>query len=86
VRLVKITEAVSEGDLVCTASEEGLTPLPLLYGHVVRVERQAGANHWEIWVQPAAFHGTDDPTPSRLSIVRGVLNPERLARQRTNEE
>jgi cell shape-determining protein MreC len=86
IRLVKITDAVSEGDLVYTASEEGLTPLPLLYGHVVRVERQPGANHWEIWVQPAAFHGANEPAPSHLSVVRGVLNPERLARQPVTEK
>lgn len=86
VRLVKITEAVSEGDLVYTAAEEGLTPLPLLYGHVVSVERQPGANHWEIQVQPAAYRGANEPAPAHLSVVRGVLNPERLARQPTTEE
>jgi cell shape-determining protein MreC len=52
VRLVEVTEPVAAGDLVWTASGKGLLPKPLLCGRVTRVERAAGAAHWDIWMQP----------------------------------
>ena len=52
VRLVAVTEPVAVGDLVWTASGKGLLPKPLLCGRVARVERPAGAAHWDIWIEP----------------------------------
>lgn len=74
VRLVSVNEPVAIGDPVYTASTKGLLPSPLLYGSVARVERQIGATHWEIWVQPAAA-----VEPDRVTVLHTELNPLRMA-------
>jgi len=75
IRLVEATKPISVGDLVYTASGSGLLPAPLLYGRIVRLERPAGAAHWEIWMQPAvAGH-----QPEHVAVLRTELNPLRVA-------
>jgi cell shape-determining protein MreC len=78
IRMIEITEPVAEGDLVYTASGKGVLPAPLLYGRVVRVERPAGAAHWEIWMQPAV----PPDAPQRVTVLRVELNPLRVAGKR----
>jgi cell shape-determining protein MreC len=75
VRRVETTAAVSVGDLVVVAGEQGLAETPLVYGHVVRVEQAAGGAHWDIWMSPSARRDV----PDELTVVRTRLNPTRLA-------
>lgn len=77
IRLVGVTEPVSVGDPVCTAAYQGVLADPLLYGHVVRLERPVGAAYWEIWMQPAV---ADEP--DRVAVLRVELNPLRVAGRR----
>ncbi|NUQ62900.1 MAG: hypothetical protein HUU20_10445 [Pirellulales bacterium] len=73
IRLIEVTEPVAVGDAVYTAADEGVLPRPLLYGHVVRVERPVGAAHWEIWMQPAVKLDR----LQKVTVLRTVLNPAR---------
>ncbi len=63
-RMIETTEPVAEGDLVYSMAGQGFVEVPLLCGHVVRVERPHGAGHWDIWVAPAA-----QETPENLAIL-----------------
>jgi cell shape-determining protein MreC len=81
IRLVPITEAVSEGDLVLTTGGEGLLPTPLVYGRVTRAERTAGAAHWDLWMQPIESNDA-----SRVAVLRAELNPLRVADATTSDE
>ncbi|MFN0199363.1 MAG: rod shape-determining protein MreC [Planctomycetaceae bacterium] len=51
---VPATEAVSIGDRVYTAVEDGVLPGGLYYGEVVHAELTPGSLHWDIHVSPAA--------------------------------
>jgi len=75
IRLVEVTEPVSIGEAVYTADGAGVLPAPLLYGHVVRLERPVGAAHWEIWMRPAV----SDDEPQEVGVLRIELNPLRVA-------
>lgn len=68
---IDVTQPVAVGDLVFADAERGLVTEPLLYGRVVRVERPAGASHWQIWMQPAA---ASDP-PDRVLVLRVEIHP-----------
>ena len=74
IRLIEVTEPVSVGDLVYTATGKGILPQPLLYGSVVRVERPKGASHWEIWMEPAARADG----PELVTVLQVQLNPLRV--------
>lgn len=74
-RRVETTAAVSLGDLVVVASEQGLAETPLVYGRVARVEQTAGAPHWDIWVSLAA----ERDAPAELTVLRTRVNAVRLA-------
>ena len=76
IRRVETTAAVSVGDWVVAAGEQGLSETPLLYGRVERVEQTVGGAHWEIWMAPAAARDA----PDELTVVRTRLNAARLAR------
>ena len=78
IRLVQVTEPVSVGDPVYTVAYQGVLPDPLLYGHVVRLERPVGAAHWEIWMQPAVA----GQEPARVAVLRMELNSMRVAERR----
>jgi cell shape-determining protein MreC len=75
IRLVEVTAPVSLGDLVYAASMKGLTSAPLLYGRVTRLERPAGAAHWDIWMEPAVAG-----EPDRVAVLRTEVNPLRVAK------
>lgn len=77
IRLVEVTEPVSVGDPVYTATGKGVLPVPLLYGRIVRLERPAGAAYWEIWMQPAIAE-----EPEQVAVLRTELNPLRVAERR----
>jgi cell shape-determining protein MreC len=70
VRMVPVTESVSVGDLLMTAGSEGIAAGGLLYGEVVRVDRPAGATHWDIWMEPA----TSGTWPDRVAVVTASTN------------
>ncbi|MHC4178136.1 MAG: rod shape-determining protein MreC [Planctomycetota bacterium] len=74
VRLVEVTEPVSIGDAVYTATGKGVLPVPLLCGRIVRLERPVGAAYWDIWMQPAVAE-----EPERVAVLRTELNPLRVA-------
>lgn len=74
IRLVEVTEPVSVGDAVYTATGKGVLPAPLLYGRIARLERPVGAAYWEIWMQPAVAE-----EPERVAVLRVELNPVRVA-------
>ncbi len=74
IRLVAVTEPVSVGDRVYSATGKGVLPVPLLYGRIVRLERPVGAAYWEIWMQPALAG-----EPERVAVLRAELNPLRVA-------
>ena len=74
IRLVAVTEPVSVGDRVYTATGKGVLPVPLLYGRIVRLQRPVGAAYWEIWMQPAVAE-----EPERVAVLRVELNPLRVA-------
>ncbi len=76
IRRIETTAAVSLGDLVVVASDQGLAETPLVYGRVARVEQTAGAAHWDIWVSLAA----ERDAPDELTVVRTRVNPARLRR------
>ncbi|MBN2475465.1 MAG: hypothetical protein JXB62_12715 [Pirellulales bacterium] len=76
IRLVEATEPVSIGDAVYTAGQ-GVLPAPLLYGHVVRLQRPVGG-HWEIWMEPAVVG-----PPQHAAVLKIELNPLRTAQQKT---
>lgn len=75
IRRVETTAAVSVGDLVIAAGEQGLAETPLVYGRVERVEQNVGGAHWDIWMTPAAPRDA----PAELTVVRTRLNAARLA-------
>jgi cell shape-determining protein MreC len=75
IRLVEVTEPVTVGDPVYATAGKGVLPEPLLYGRVVRVERPAGAAHWDIWMEPAV----DPARTDQLAVLRVELNPLRVA-------
>jgi|GEM_PF-778322 len=75
VRMVSAQQVVSVGDLVLTTEQQGVSPQPLVYGRVARVERAAGAPHWDIWVDLAAGSDAQD----RLLVLRARRNPAREA-------
>ena len=77
IRRVETTAAVSVGDLVIAAGEQGMAETPLVYGRVERVEQTVGGAHWEIWVTPAAARDA----PDELTVVRTRLNAGRLAQK-----
>ena len=76
VRLIAADEPVAIGDVVLSASAQGYSDGPLVYGEVVRAECAAGANHWDVWVRPAL-----DPheTPDAVAVLRVEFNPARVA-------
>ena len=74
IRLVETTQAVAVDDIVLAASTTGLLDAPLWYGRIVRVERRAGAPHWDLWMEPAAARHVE-----RVEILRGELNQARAA-------
>ncbi|HEV3003833.1 MAG TPA: rod shape-determining protein MreC [Pirellulales bacterium] len=74
VRMVASTEPVSVGDYVLADAVSGALSAPLIYGRVVRVDREPGKTHWEIWMEPAV--GPDEPTA--IAVLRLSLNPERV--------
>ena len=74
-RLKHIADPVNVGDEVFTGGADGLVPLPMYYGKVVRAELVAGANEWSVWVQPAA---TDERLESVL-ILRRTVNRDRIS-------
>lgn len=73
-RLKHIADPVNVGDEVFTGGADGLVPLPMYYGKVVRAELEAGANEWSVWVKPAA---TDERMESVL-ILRRAINSDRI--------
>jgi hypothetical protein len=73
--MVEATEAVAAGDLVFTA-DDSVLDVPLLYGRVVKLQRQPGAAHWEIWMEPAMSAGSP---PSQVAVLQMEVNPARLA-------
>jgi cell shape-determining protein MreC len=75
VRRVSAQLPVEVGDWVTTVDQKGLSPRPLVYGRVARVERATGAPQWDIWVDLA----TDAEPPERLLVLRARLNPARVA-------
>lgn len=75
IELVETTQPVIVGDLVFTA-DDGVLDSPLLYGRVAKLQRQPGAAHWEIWMEPAIAAAAP---PSRVSVLRMELNPARIA-------
>jgi len=75
IRLVEVTQPVAVGDLVYCAAATDLTPEPLLYGRVARVERPVGAAHWDIWMEPTIASGR----PDRVVVLQAELNPARVA-------
>jgi len=70
IRLIDVTEPISEGEAVFSAAGKGALPAAPLYGHVVRFERAVGAAHWEIWMQPAGV-GDD---PESVGVLQMELN------------
>jgi cell shape-determining protein MreC len=70
IRLVPVTQAVSVGDVVLLAGAEGVLPHALVYGQIVRVERPAGATHWELWMQPAL----SDRWPESVAVVTTAID------------
>lgn len=74
IRLVDVAEPVEPGDLVWTATGDGVLPRPLLYGRIVSAEHAVGAAHWEIRVQPAV----DSERVRRASVLQIQLNATRL--------
>jgi len=81
IRLVEVTQPVAVGDPVYSAKAKGLISQPLLYGHLVRVERQRGAAYWELWMEPALAPAQ----PARVVVLRPELNPIRIATCRVRE-
>jgi cell shape-determining protein MreC len=75
IRRIETTAAVSVGDLVIAAGEQGLAETPLVYGRVARVEQTVGGHNWEIWMTPAAARDA----PDELTVVRTRLSAARLA-------
>jgi len=75
VRRVSAQSPVVVGDCVTTVDQQGLSPRPLVYGRVARVERATGAPQWDIWVDLAA----DSEPPERLLVLRARMNPARVA-------
>jgi cell shape-determining protein MreC len=75
VRMISAGEDVAPGDLVFTASEQGLATQPILYGTVVRCDRAHGAPHWDIQVELA----DEREHPNHLVVLRSTLNPARVA-------
>jgi cell shape-determining protein MreC len=74
-RLRRIADPVNVGDEVFTGGADGLLPLPMYYGRVVRAELEPGANEWSVWVQPAA-------TAERLEtvlVLRRAVNVDRVS-------
>lgn len=72
VRRVPVTQSVSVGDVLLTAGGEGIASAGLYYGEVVRVERPAGATHWEIWMQPAVGARWPDKVAVVSATVTGI--------------
>jgi len=76
IRSIDITQPVAVGDLVVSASVEGIVSEPLIHGRVVRVERPPGASSWEIWMEPAV----PATGPKHVWVLRAEPNPRRLAK------
>jgi len=74
-RLKHIADPVNVGDEVFTGGADGLVPLPMYYGTVVRAELEAGANEWSVWVKPAAM----DERLESVLILRRTINRDRIA-------
>jgi hypothetical protein len=74
VRMVASTEPVSVGDYVLADALRGAVSAPLIYGRVVRVDREPGKTHWEIWMEPAV--GPNEP--KEIAVLRLRLNPRRM--------
>ncbi|MDA1212732.1 MAG: rod shape-determining protein MreC [Planctomycetota bacterium] len=70
---VPATEAVSVGDHVYTAIEDGVLPGGMYYGEVVRAELKVGSPHWDIDVRPAATVSQ----LQRVQVLRRIQNPQR---------
>jgi cell shape-determining protein MreC len=75
IRLIEVTEPVAAGDPVYSTSGKGFLTEPALYGWIVRVERPAGAAHWEVWMQPAV----DPNRLKQVAVLKVEPNPLRLA-------
>jgi cell shape-determining protein MreC len=74
-RLKHIADPVNVGDEVFTGGADGVVPLPMYYGRVVRADLAPGAGEWSVWVKPAA---AGVPLDSVL-VLRRAINAERLA-------
>jgi cell shape-determining protein MreC len=74
IRMIPVIEPVSVGDIVLTDGG-GLAAGPLRCGDVVRVEQPRGADHWEIWMQPAIKSPLLQGT---VAVLRTELNPARV--------
>jgi len=74
VRLIETTVPVAVGDVVLADARDTVAG-SLAYGRVVRAERNVGASHWDIWMEPAV----PKETPARLSLLQLELNPARVA-------
>jgi len=73
-RLTHIVDPVNVGDEVFSGGADGLVPMPMYYGTVVRAQLEPGAQEWSIWVKPAA-------SAVRLEtvfVLCRALNPERI--------
>jgi cell shape-determining protein MreC len=73
-RGISTEQTVQLGDFVFTADRDGVLSDPLCYGRVVEVERSDDPRQWQIVVEPP-------PRPAALSkvtVLRGALNPQRL--------
>jgi cell shape-determining protein MreC len=79
IRLVPITEAVTVGDGVLLAGGEGILPHALYYGEIVRVERPAGATHWELWMQPALGNRWPETVAVVSATMPGALSASQTA-------
>ncbi|MGE5192487.1 MAG: rod shape-determining protein MreC [Deltaproteobacteria bacterium] len=73
-RLRHIADPVNVGDEVFTGAVDGLIPLPMYYGKVVRAELAPGANEWSVWVKPAA----NGERLESVLILRRAVNPDRI--------
>jgi hypothetical protein len=73
-RLQHISDPVNVDDEVFTGGTDGLVPLPMYYGTVVRAELAPGASEWSVWVKPAA---ANERLESVL-ILKRTVNPDRI--------
>ncbi len=81
-RLVDVTQPAQQGDLVCAAAADGVIDTPLVYGQIVRLERQEGAAYWDIWVEPRVTTSASN----RIVVLGAKLNDLRVAGEITSAD